>query len=373
MIHFSGHPGRNFPQGVRPLFGWVYLTNFVARQQICAIKEEILSALPSKGTPVVVVSIDQLSREPSLRSRDLSEQHVIMLTGLVGQLPPIVVHHPSMQIIDGAHRTEAVLRRGGTDIQAVFFRGTDEEAFLLGLKLNLKHGLPLTAEDRRQAVDRLTSLHPEWSDRRIAMLTGVSPKTVGAHRPRLPKGGDQQPVERVGRDGRTRSVKFGAGRRRASELARSRPEASARETTANSAAQPRRRSAREQVPVPVTSRADPSPHETPDESASGARDAPKEVPGDPEPSGRHPLPPAPEAAEYSQMLRSLAADPAVRSTIVGRLLLNALHVQGQTMVDLDQMIQAIPAHRRSSIAGLARRCADQWLRLASALDKTRDV
>lgn len=48
---------------------------------------------------------------------------------------------------------------------------------------NTHHGLPLTRADRKAAAQRILDIHPHWSDRAIAKVTGLSPKPWPAFAP----------------------------------------------------------------------------------------------------------------------------------------------------------------------------------------------
>lgn len=87
-----------------------------------------------------------------------------------------------MRVIDGMHRVRAAQIRGETEIRATFFVGDDSEAFVAGVRANTTHGLPLSLEDREAAARRIVELFPDWSNRAIASVSGLSDKTVGAIR-----------------------------------------------------------------------------------------------------------------------------------------------------------------------------------------------
>ncbi|WP_369395244.1 hypothetical protein AB5J72_31090 [Streptomyces sp. CG1] len=107
-----------------------------------------------------------------------------------------------MRVVDGAHRLRAVLLRGEEYIEARFTEGTREDAFVLAVRLNSQQGLPLSQADRTAAAERIIVTHPQWSDRRIAGSTGVSPATVAALR-RRSGASEAQLNTRAGRDGRS--------------------------------------------------------------------------------------------------------------------------------------------------------------------------
>jgi hypothetical protein len=70
--------------------------------------------------------------------------------------------------------------------------------------------------------------HPHWSDRQIAELTGLSPKTVAAIRRRSAEEIPQLNI-RIGRDGKVRPLNIVPNRQLAGRLMAERPNASLRE------------------------------------------------------------------------------------------------------------------------------------------------
>ena len=179
------------------------------------------------GLPTVVLSISSLLLDDSPRQDGENGEHARMLAEAEEQLPPIVVHDQSMRVIDGIHRIRAAVMRGKKEIEAKIYHGTDDDAFMLAVRLNIAHGLPLTRADRIAAAIRIIGSHPEWSNRMIASTTGLSAGTVGKLRRRSTVH-DAQSNMRVGKDGRVRPVNGAAGRRKAGELLAVKPTASIR-------------------------------------------------------------------------------------------------------------------------------------------------
>ncbi|MFI1416136.1 ParB/RepB/Spo0J family partition protein [Streptomyces sp. NPDC020707] len=126
-------------------------------------------------------------------------------------LPPITVHRPMMRVIDGYHRLKAARLRGESRIVARFFDGDETAAFVLAVRLNVRHGLPLALADRKRAAERIVASDPQWSDRRVASVTGIASGTVGDIRKRVVRGPEGR---RLGRDGRVRPVDGSTGRTR---------------------------------------------------------------------------------------------------------------------------------------------------------------
>ncbi|MEZ0074160.1 ParB/RepB/Spo0J family partition protein [Planotetraspora sp. GP83] len=154
--------------------------------------------------------------------------HIRLLADLDTPLLAIVVHSGTMPIIDGMHRFRAARRRGDREIEARFFDGDAEDAFVLEVRLNASHELPLTQKDRATAAARIIASHPQRSDRRIAATSGLSHRTVAAIR-RSSAGVAAHSNSGLGRDGRLRPLSTAEGRILACRLIAERPDASLRE------------------------------------------------------------------------------------------------------------------------------------------------
>ncbi|MFJ8940376.1 ParB/RepB/Spo0J family partition protein [Streptomyces sp. NPDC102365] len=126
-----------------------------------------------------------------------------MLAATPNRLPPITVHRPMMRVIDGYHRSRAARLRGASRIAARFVDGDERAAFVLSVRLDVTHGLPVALADRKRAAERIIVSHPQWSDRRVASVNGIAPGTAGDIRKRVVRGPEGR---RLGRDGRMRPV-----------------------------------------------------------------------------------------------------------------------------------------------------------------------
>ena len=185
------------------------------------------SGYPMADQVTYLVPVADLQPADSPRLVGEDPEHIRVLAEPGRALPPVLVHHPTMRVIDGMHRVSAARLRGEETIEVVFFDGTDEDAFVLAVRANVAHGLPLSYADREAAVARIVVSHPDWSDRAIAATTGLAPRTVAAVRSRIV--GLPQDTARVGRDGRVRPLDSTTGRRTASRLIAAFPDASLRE------------------------------------------------------------------------------------------------------------------------------------------------
>jgi hypothetical protein len=132
--------------------------------------------------PVEMVPVGKLTDGLSPRTTPCSEEHVKLLGESLDDLPPILVHQATMAIIDGVHRLEAFRRAGRVTIAAVLFSGSQDDAIVLAVEANVRHGLPLSLPDRRRAATQILAAFPDRSDRSIAKVTGLSHTTVAALR-----------------------------------------------------------------------------------------------------------------------------------------------------------------------------------------------
>jgi ParB-like chromosome segregation protein Spo0J len=156
-----------------------------------------------ESTRIDHIPVELLVLAGSPRSSGEDPQHIRQLLEAAGSLPPIVVHRPTMRVVDGFHRVQVARQLDMPEIAAHLFDGDAESAFLLGITLNVAHGLPLTRADRNSAADQLLHDHPEWSNRMIGSVVGLSDKTIAARRTKL-TAENPQLTRRIGRDGRSR-------------------------------------------------------------------------------------------------------------------------------------------------------------------------
>jgi hypothetical protein len=173
----------------------------------------------------------------SIREGGVNEEHVRRLMRLGGRWSPILVHEGTGVVIDGVHRVAAARLLGLVRMEATLFSGGPDEALIESVRRNVHHGLPLTLRERKWAAGRVLGVHPHWSDRRIAAICALSPKTVG--RLRVPS--DDPPEElpqldtsvRMGCDNRLRPVSSVLVRERVAEALRAQPDASLRSVAAS--------------------------------------------------------------------------------------------------------------------------------------------
>jgi len=152
-----------------------------------------LERLPVVDVEVSVLTAaqpaDRLSRM-SPRIHEENAEHVELLVAAGTAVPPIIVHRPTMRVIDGLHRLRAAQRCGRRTIGVRFFDGDEAAAFVLAVTANAGHGLPLSLADRKRAAARIVGCYPRWSDRKIASITGLAPGTVAGIRLSVSSGAD---------------------------------------------------------------------------------------------------------------------------------------------------------------------------------------
>ncbi|GGJ08750.1 hypothetical protein GCM10010121_018870 [Streptomyces brasiliensis] len=319
-----------------------------------ADSEGDLEPLPEEVSELPIALL-QFSESPRLVGQ--SKKYTEQLAQSETPFPPILVNGRNMQVIDGVHRVLATLLKGGKTIEARVVNLSRHDAFLLAIKSNTQHGLPLSLADRRAAAARLSASHPHLSDRMIGEASGLSAKSVAAIR-RSTASGTELNV-RVGRDGRARAVDRAAGRHRAAEVIAQNPRASVRE---------------------VARRAGISP--------ATASDVRKRILAGEDVVGESPRPPAtalePSTESASEpahiqvrekqekpisLLKPLLHDPAILDADLGRRLVSTLR---KNLVDDYQWLEladAVPSHCGALVIALAQQNADKWQAFAQALDE----
>lgn len=364
------------------------------------------------------VRVDDLLPGDSPRLAGESAEHIRVLAESGDRLPPILVHRPTMSVVDGAHRVLAVRLRGEETIEARFLDGTEEEAFLDAVRANMAHGLPLSLADREAAASRVIEAFPHWSDKAVAEVVGLAPGTVAGIRRRSDAGAAV--AVRVGRDGRARPVDWARGRIAAGQIIARRPEASLREVAREAGVSPatvrdvRARLQRGEEPVPAGWRfgdAPPARRDATSGSVPSARpsdpvgtshgddlDAPgaappaaagrlaslrPAAPADRHPSGTADQRPAaddslggqPSQPEFDPraVLELLRADPTLRYSESGRAAWRWLYSHAAGLADWNRVVESIPPHCAYQLSGMARRCAEDWLAFAERLDRRAEA
>jgi ParB-like chromosome segregation protein Spo0J len=302
--------------------------------------------------PVATVALGSLRGAASPRLSGENTKHIRLLAQSDAPLPPIIVHRETMRVIDGMHRVRAARLRGQQEIQALFYDGTEADAFVLAVKVNRAHGLPLSLADRKAAAARIIASHPQWSDRAIAEVTALSHKTVGAIR-HGPNGEIRQMDARIGQDGRVRPLDAAAGRSRAAELLTNHPNASLRQVAAAAGISPE--TARD-VRTRLLHGRDPL--------LPGQRHKGRGL--DPQPSAltsRRDRPPPTSAVstgDPAALAGKLRRDPALRSSESVQALVRLLAMHPADPAQWRQLAANIPSRWAMPLAAAAVECARAW-------------
>lgn len=314
--------------------------------------------------PVVSVPVDSLVPGFHLRTAGTDAAHVRMLAEAAGsvQLPPILAQKSGMRIIDGMHRVGAAKLRGERAIRARIVDCSDENALVLAVKSNTLHGLPLTRADRISSAKRILGEHPDWSDRKVAGIAGLSGKSIASLR-NSSVGNAQFADKRLGRDGKRRPVVAAEGRLRAAEYVRAHPEASLRQIASETEVSVgTAHDVRQKILHGVDLRvAELSPQGAP--AAPAAPPAPR-----PETNIRARA----TAGTVRRLARSadagkLAGDPALKYTDGGRAFLrwmtqHAMHPDGWR-----EFVDAIPERWLGEVRQMATAMSEEWRQFANEL------
>lgn len=336
--------------------------------------------------PVVLVPTNKLLAADSPRLAGEDIDHVRLLAESKAMLPPIVVDPSSMRVIDGMHRLRAAELRGEEQVEVRFFGGDERDSFVFSVRANIAHGLPLSLADRTAAAARIIRSHPQWSDRAIAATVGLAAKTVGAIRrrsteenpqlnaPRLnaPQLNAPQLNGRVGRDGKVRPRSAAEGRKVASKLLTSKPDAPLREVanaagiSLGTAQNVRARLRRGESPV-LSERHAPEP----DGSASISEPVSEESAGRSQPADRSQSAIAEEssAVDRALLLRNVRRNPDIRFTDAGRVLIRLLQALDVDKQEWDRLLSGVPEHCTPMVSAAARACAQAWQEFAEGLER----
>ncbi len=342
----------------------------------CPSQPRLSQPAGDRSAELVRISALILSDSPRLAGESIDHSRTLAESEAV--LPPIIVHRATMRVLDGMHRVRAAMLRGESRIPVVYFDGDEKDAFVLAVRANIAHGLPLSLTDRTAAAARIVTSHAQWSDRAIASVTGLSHKTIASIRRRT--GGDVQLQYRAGLDGRTRPLTAAVGREAAAALIAEKPTSSLREIalatgiSLGTAHDVRARLQRGEDPVPPSERDD---HGRRSEAARAATHS-RELPARDSASRAtarvrpHPVvecdgrPPVPDCRET---MERLYRDPSLRLSEQGRTLLRLLARNTVDAQMLMCLIDTVPAHWTASVADMARDYANSWSRFAEELEE----
>ena len=298
------------------------------------------------ASAVVSVALDDLFIGECVRSSGVDESHVNLLVNVGDQLPPILVQAGSMRVIDGAHRVRAARLSGKSRIDVQLLDIDDTEAFTVSITANVRHGLPLSLADRKQAAVRLAHLRPTLSDRAIGRTCGLTGKTVAALRARH-SDTQNQALSRIGLDGRVRPTDSADRRQTARRLIMEAPTSSLRDIATEAGLSPNTvRKIRNDLKVSSRQNADflvgnSSSHLAGEVSA---------------------------LSTAVDILVGLQRDPSLRYQEDGRDLLRRLLLVKKVIDQIQEVVDSVPDHCLPSLAAVARIYGQRWLDLAGAFE-----
>lgn len=305
-----------------------------------------------------LVAIAALKPADSPRLGGENLEHIRMLAEVDAPIPPITVHRQTMRVIDGMHRLRAAISRGEREIAVRYFDGDDRDAFVLAVRANISHGLPLSFADRAAAAERIILSHPNWSDRAIARTAGISAKSVSGVRAKV-LGASAQLASRIGADGRERPPNSSPdGRLRVAQLLKEHPSASLRDiareadVSISTVTDVRKRIERGDDPV------------LPSQRRAETRTARERTAERPRGESDLPVRDEPPVRAGQDILQVLQRDPSLRFSEQGRHLLRILHATVAGAERLPELASTVPDHQADLVAKLAEDCASQWRALA---------
>jgi ParB-like chromosome segregation protein Spo0J len=320
--------------------------------------------------PVIAIPLNMLGPGFFLRQSGTDAAHVQLLADAAsaGELPAILVQKSSMRVIDGMHRIEAARLRGERSISARAVDCSDEEAFILAVKTNSLHGLPLSRADRISGAKRILTWHRDWSDRAVAAATGLSAKTIAGLRHRSPDDG-RDISKRLGRDGKRHPITAAEGRKRAAEYLTAHPDASLREVAREADVS---LGTVHDVRTRLRRGIDPM---------VGARSAAARKPGDQDPpAASAQYRPSPDDATsllarrrttlpptWAAISPKLAHDPCIRYSASGREFLRWMAMHVMHPGEWKEFSETVPAHWAEDISLIADSVADSWREFADHL------
>jgi len=319
--------------------------------------------------PELSIPVNSLVPGFHLRSTGTDSAHVRLLADAAGsvQLPSILVQKRGARIIDGMHRVEVAKLRGEWTINARVVDCTDEEALVLAVKSNTLHGLPLSRADRISSAKRILTTNPDWSDRKVAVITGLSAKSIASLRNNSVVDA-QFNGKRLGRDGKRRPVVATEGRRRAAEYIHDHPEASLREVaretdvslgTVHDVRDKIRRGVYQDPKAPQRSEAQAVSGPVQEAAASLPRQATSIHGRGRTEHGQRPAWPA--------VAVKLMGDPALRYTDGGRAFLRWMAQHATQADEWREFADAVPQRWVKDVWQLAAAMSDEWHEFAEQL------
>ena len=324
--------------------------------------------------PVVTIPLTALAGGFGLRLAGDDSAHVRMLSeAAAGRLPPILVQRSSSRVIDGMHRVAAAKLRRDAGIRARLVDCTGAQALVLAMRSNSANGLPLSRADRVAGARNIFAAHPDWSDRAVAEVAGMSAKAVASLRDGADKPG-QAGDKRLGRDGKWRPVNASEGRRRVAECLTAHPEASLRETARAAGVS---LGTAHDVKERLRAGADLG---TADGAVGGADNERKAGPGTaairparPQSARQRPTVSSVRQPSLPMIMAKLAGDPSLRYTDSGRAFLRWMARHAIQPGEWREFADAVPEYWLTDIGDVAAAMSEEWRQLSLLLRNRQEA
>lgn len=142
---------------------------------------------------IEVAAIAQGLKVRAKTSRTTIEEYAKAMADRKAKFPPIVVYRdepddkgaPRYLLCDGAHRLAAVVKNGGTTIDAIVREGSKRDCMIAAVQSAAEFGLRFSTKDRQHQIGLFIEQFPKMKDREIGRAIGCDGKTVGAQRERM--------------------------------------------------------------------------------------------------------------------------------------------------------------------------------------------
>jgi len=141
------------------------------------------------------LTVKELKKDDKLTPRSgVDKTTAEIYAACFDQLPPVEVFwiedRDGWWLVDGWHRVQAAESLGLVFIEANTNQGTFDDALEFSFDANLKHGKPLTLQQRKEAAKLKLRRHTERSDNWIAQDCGISTPTIRTLREELEESTD---------------------------------------------------------------------------------------------------------------------------------------------------------------------------------------
>jgi len=165
-------------------------------------------ALETKEVPIAeIIGKSDFNMREGL-DKELIAQYKENLSIIIDENPIKIYDTPSGLILyDGFHRLAAARQLNWIKIKTIVKKGSVQDAHAAACLANLKHGKPLSREERKKAIKEYIKLKVKLSNVLIARDIGVGETTIRRYRNELEVAGEIEPQEkRLGADNRTITI-----------------------------------------------------------------------------------------------------------------------------------------------------------------------